>query len=79
MNNRLETAVDRLNAGAGAGAGVNQVDRDCDNALCDASQEGHLEIVKLRLARGANGITRDHAVGTRKGYSAIVDFLTSLL
>ena len=44
-----------------------------------ASLQGHLGVVKLLLARGANGIAQAHELATHEGHTAIVDILTPLL
>ena len=61
------------------GANANHARSDAADALFMASQDGHVEVVQLLLAHGANRIAQAHAIATQAGHSAIVDILTPLL
>jgi len=57
-----------------------QTSNENADALIFASQNDHVEVVKLLLANGATEhIALAHAVAKQQGHVAIVDILTPLL
>ena len=77
LNGHVEVVLALLDAGVD----LNQVNNVGDNALVYAchDDQGHVEVVQLLLARGANGINRAHTIAAGQGNIAIVEILAPLL